>query len=428
MVHRDIKPHNLMLMKGQVKILDFGLARLAEERRRTGFHPAGPEQRPASQPLTAFGTMLGTPDYIAPEQINDSHRADIRADVYSLGCTLYFLLTGRPPFPGGTLLEKALSHRDTPPESVISLRPGLPPELAGIVERMMAKDPAQRYQTPAEVVAALAPFTRAAPQPVAELVASPTPMPVQRPATPTQGARGRRRGLIPVVLGAVACLVVASAAVALLTPRGPGDGSPKQVPPAVTRQVLYVLPPYGFWFPDYENVKEALEERHIRMRTASVKPQARPHPTGKGRKEPAQDLTVDYLLDDVHVADFDAVIVGGGPGVQQFMRGEPSHDSAERVIAGMYLADKPVAALCMGPAVLAEVEVHGKSLLAGKRATIFNPDMVRDKLKDTGVQFVSQPIVVDGRIITARHWNDANGLVTELVAALGRTEKPKAGK
>ena len=103
MVHRDIKPQNLMrTTRGQIKILDFGLARFASE---VGSH-AG---------VTAEGMVLGSADYIAPEQIDDPHAADIRADIYSLGCTLYFLLAGRPPFPDGSLIQKLLAHGEKTP-------------------------------------------------------------------------------------------------------------------------------------------------------------------------------------------------------------------------------------------------------------------------------------------------------------------------
>ena len=101
MVHRDIKPGNLMLSRDRdravVKVLDFGLAKAERETGTT--RPVGPDRRIRGQPaLTATGQMLGTPDYIAPEQIPDAQAADIRADIYSLGCTLYYLLTGGPPF------------------------------------------------------------------------------------------------------------------------------------------------------------------------------------------------------------------------------------------------------------------------------------------------------------------------------------------
>ena len=153
MVHRDIKPQNLMrTTRGQVKILDFGLARFASEVGTLGG-------------VTAEGMVLGSADYIAPEQIEDPHAADIRADIYSLGCTLYFLLAGRPPFPDRSLIQKLIAHREKTPRPIGEIRADVPPELAHVVERMMAKEPARRFQTPDDVARALAPFaeTGAAP-------------------------------------------------------------------------------------------------------------------------------------------------------------------------------------------------------------------------------------------------------------------------
>ncbi len=149
MVHRDLKPHNLMLTPdGRVKILDFGLARFASE----AADAAG---------LTSTGIVLGTVDYIAPEQADNAHQADIRSDIYSLGCTLYHLLAGQPPFPMGTALQKVLAHVEKKPQPLTELRPDLPEEMMPVLERMMAKDPTHRYQTPAEVAVALEPFLRA---------------------------------------------------------------------------------------------------------------------------------------------------------------------------------------------------------------------------------------------------------------------------
>lgn len=148
MVHRDIKLQNLMLTrKGQVKILDFGLARFASEN--------GP-----AAPLTECGALTGTPDFMSPEQAEDARSADIRADIYSLGCTFYTLLTDQLPFPGGSYVEKIVGHLKKAPAPLTDFRDDLPPELVRIIGRMMAKDPAQRFQMPDELAKALLVFRK----------------------------------------------------------------------------------------------------------------------------------------------------------------------------------------------------------------------------------------------------------------------------
>jgi len=150
LVHRDIKPANLLLTVGEsvVKILDLGLARLLA--------PDPPPGVPVD--LTQEGTMIGTPDYLAPEQARSPHAADHRADIYSLGCTLYYLLTGQPPFPVRSLMEKLLKHQQEEAPAVTVLRPDAPAGLAAILKKMMAKKPADRYQTAGEVAQALTPY------------------------------------------------------------------------------------------------------------------------------------------------------------------------------------------------------------------------------------------------------------------------------
>jgi serine/threonine protein kinase len=169
MVHRDIKPSNLILSKDGkkpvVKILDFGLAKMTSE---VGF----------ARDLTGSNKMLGTPDYIAPEQILDAAKADIRADIYSLGCTLYYLLAGSPPFAGGSLYEVLHAHSTATAKPLNLVRPEVLAELEAVVAKMMAKEPRKRYQTPGEIAKDLQLFTK----PGAAPVTSGTP---GRPETPT---------------------------------------------------------------------------------------------------------------------------------------------------------------------------------------------------------------------------------------------------
>ena len=136
-VHRDIKPSNIIVTpSGRAKLVDMGLARRFE---RGGSADDG---------LTQSGMTLGTFDYISPEQARDPRDVDVRSDLYSLGCTLYHMLTGRPPFPEGTVLQKLLQHQADAPPDVRTLNPVVPPELAAIVTRLMAKDRDRRHQTP----------------------------------------------------------------------------------------------------------------------------------------------------------------------------------------------------------------------------------------------------------------------------------------
>lgn len=180
MVHRDIKPSNLMLTRsGQVKILDLGLALLA----------AGD---PHPGELTGSQQVMGTLDYMAPEQCLDTHAVDIRADIYSLGATLYKLLTGTAPFSGERVLGPmqkmlALTTREAPP--VTTYCEAVSPELLAVVDLLLARDPSQRFATPQEVAQALAPFAHGADLVALFLAASSLP-----PPAPTSGATDMPHG------------------------------------------------------------------------------------------------------------------------------------------------------------------------------------------------------------------------------------------
>lgn len=189
LVHRDIKPSNLVVAQKKtsaasptpkrfalttirdrerakeavadgrldtIKILDMGLALLQDSLQGS---------RDNQTALTEMGTVLGTPDFVAPEQARDARSVDIRADLYSLGCTFYFVLSGQVPFPGGSAVEKMLKHQLDLPESLYAVRPDIPAAVIAIVEKLMAKKPDDRYQTPQELADALtACLTQAAPE------------------------------------------------------------------------------------------------------------------------------------------------------------------------------------------------------------------------------------------------------------------------
>ena len=168
LVHRDVKPANLFLINPPlgnkaptgpagrrapdpvVKILDWGLARTMPL--------PGSEEASSAQSEAEKGMLIGTADFVAPEQARDPCLVDTRADIYSLGCTLYFLLTGRPPFEGSNLMQKLLQHQEAEPTPLRQLRPDVPEELEALVHRMLAKRPEDRFQIPLLVVVPLRRF------------------------------------------------------------------------------------------------------------------------------------------------------------------------------------------------------------------------------------------------------------------------------
>ncbi|MBO0700605.1 MAG: serine/threonine protein kinase, partial [Zavarzinella sp.] len=139
LIHRDLKPANIMVTpRGHAKVLDLGLAL------------AVGEELPEDKSIVGGqGYVVGTMDYIAPEQVYDSTQVDARSDLYALGCSLYFALTGQPPFPGGTSVQKMKRHRSEYAEPISDLNPTVPAEFSRVVARLMEKDPRRRYQTAA---------------------------------------------------------------------------------------------------------------------------------------------------------------------------------------------------------------------------------------------------------------------------------------
>jgi serine/threonine-protein kinase len=193
MVHRDIKPANLLVQwhglngddsPGLVKISDFGLARLTK--------PIGtPTSRvmPGTI-LTRENMVMGTPDYLSPEQSRSIHKTDIRSDLYSLGCTFYYLLTGSVPFPGGSAMDKLIRHATELPAPIADYRSDVPAAVLAILDRLLAKRPEDRFQTPAELAEALHPYAVGGPTPWALSRSSPSSPFVDALATPADSLSG----------------------------------------------------------------------------------------------------------------------------------------------------------------------------------------------------------------------------------------------
>jgi len=227
MVHRDIKPSNLLVARkqvaartsdtgmkrpalvtqrdremsidaretnkpgswGSIKILDMGLARLADSLDEEGH---------GETPLTRAGVLLGTPDFIAPEQARDARQADGRADIYSLGCTFYYLLTGRPPFPGGTDVQKLLRHQSDRPTPVDELRPHIPTAVVTILHKMMEKKLENRYQNGQELANALEDYLKSTLIPSGPGDGSPSPFPAAITLPTPHGVSDTRQDLPPI--------------------------------------------------------------------------------------------------------------------------------------------------------------------------------------------------------------------------------------
>jgi serine/threonine protein kinase len=159
MIHRDVKPGNLMLAggtpestrKAAVKLMDIGLGKAL-------FGEEGADAAGGKLDITNEGSLLGTPDYMAPEQARDVQAADIRADVYALGCTLYHALAGQVPFAESNLVKLLMRHATQPPPPLRPLNPAVPDGLQQVIGSMMAKDPGKRYPTPERAARALQPF------------------------------------------------------------------------------------------------------------------------------------------------------------------------------------------------------------------------------------------------------------------------------
>lgn len=467
MVHRDIKPQNLMLTRTkQVKILDFGLARFASERPQERVTGASLLDR--SDGLTSAGTILGTPDYMAPEQAEDSSQADIRADIYSLGCTFFFLLTGEAPFAGDSVTRTLQSHIDRKPPSLLSLRPDLSPEIVRIVERMMAKDPAARFQKPSEVATALASFTTGGQASLQQWEAITVNRPANRkelgetesdePPTTIELVRRRHWGTLwnrtryetrkffrlphrRAAAGVGVILLVIASTVGLMewshrAAQAERDrqtnsirNTSKPDPAAVAalpsnaasrspRVALFVAQ-RDFYPDDYYAMRRALESRDAQVTVvSSYRGSATPLGSQPGD---GQDVPVDRKLADVKPGDFDAIVIlpAGRP---DFLKRGSDGATMGRLLKLQDDHGVCIAAIQNAVAVLAE-----NGLLKGQRAAAQFWITQADWFDHGEAIWVPQSSVIvsgrDNRLFTANNFNDAEELADRMLKTIAKKAK-----
>jgi serine/threonine protein kinase/putative intracellular protease/amidase len=443
-IHRDIKPGNLLLARdGTIKILDMGLARLDESA----------VTRTAPDELTRSGQVMGTVDYMAPEQGEDTRQADQRSDIYSLGCTLFRLLTGEPPYLADSLVRRFLAHREAPIPSLRARRPETPQRLDDICRKMLAKRPEDRYQNMAELIEALEQVAREcdAPAPpalpemsteqemaeffrgrVSETAVARQTTPTATEATPRMemddtlraasfaarvNARTSRlrRGLMIGGCAAAITLAMAIAGWFFLGENAPNqqDGlnsppkrTPDQKPIGIAPsgqplRVLFVLPQNSFWEADYLPIREQLERsgNGIRVDVACA---TADEATGNNRMRVNPDLT----LANANVADYAAVVFGGKLGVNEFI-GNPEHAAtAKAFIESMLRSGKIVASICRGNLV----PLHAGALenrAAARSRYIYHVDIPSNATVEWRNREYVEHAAESGIILTGREPNDA---------------------
>lgn len=254
LVHRDLKSANLMLtpaaanpdttLNATVKILDIGLGREL-------FDESTPDGEVDTQ-LTADGAVLGTPDFLAPEQARDARNADIRADLYSLGCVLYHCLAGRPPFLDSSIMAQMLKHATEKPPPLASLVSDVPVGLEPVLDRMLAKSPSERYATPAEAADALARIVGTGGSPVRPAVMVPAykawletesqlEMPKNLPPAPARSSSPKKTTLLPVQPGKGGTAAAPIPAASTM-PERPLPSRPEPVPAAPDEVNVELVP------------------------------------------------------------------------------------------------------------------------------------------------------------------------------------------
>ena len=432
MVHRDIKPQNLMLTRDScVKILDFGLARFAQEGTPLKTFHTNPDttQNRAdgdSVPigLTREGSALGTPEFMAPEQILNARTADIRADIFSLGCTLFFMLTGRSPFPEAAAMARLISplHRTAP--NIDEILPGTPTTLVELLKRMLATNPADRPQTPREVADALVVFCRldqhlpdrspsparttsaksAAAVPNTAAVTISKAPPLRPPAISQKTDFIAKILALPlrfrVALLFAAGLSLIALSVSFLPNSQLQSTALRNAGPAARKQILLVLPHRDSTDPLLETFRRGAAHFRVDLVIAGF------------QLQPAE-----RLISNTNPEDFDGLIFLEPSLQSQELRSDSNAASQLKQLAlRMAAASRPVAALGAGVPMLAEL-----GCLNGRRASL-KTQLPPSSNNRNQVLWTRQTVVIDGPWITSSDTTAAKQLLEAVVRSSASAE------
>lgn len=401
MIHRDIKPQNLMLIKdGSIKITDFGLAKLVH---------GSVASKDGS--LTNEGEVFGTPDYIAPEQIRDASSADHRSDIYSLGCTLFFMLIGRPPFANLSVGEKLAGHLEKKPISAGQLRPNIPASLVQIIERMMMKDPKQRFQSYRALIEAIEPFCQS------DFLESPSSIDIAAsiPNSPSETAfdltasesnptktTGMNRRRLFTIAGVVSVAIVFLLIPLKVLPNpfaGAGNTREGKI------RIAIVVPAQNAYFPEVQGFFRQAEKfddveiEFVAEELGKVK-------FSQFNRNGPREVLIQKTLQDVSPDEFDGVVFTGawdgeGANDTRYAFDENLNQKAKQFASKLLKQGKGVGSVCGGTIVLAKA-----GLIEGKK--VANCRYIESQIKeDSGAIWSPMPekdsqaiTVVDGLIVT----------------------------
>ena len=428
MVHRDIKPANLMRTpRGVIKILDFGLARVMDADDNSA--------------ITTTGIMMGTADYIAPEQARDAKTADIRSDLYSLGCTLYFLLTGKPPFRADTKVDKIMAHCSTEFPDVSEQRDDIPDNLVLIIKKLTQKDPADRYQTPRELIDDLTPLGKAKPNdPVAvdsqaqskfsETDVADTRFDSKTSAAfsktsideKTSNGRPQPAAWKPVALMFGALCMLIPLVWFLISAMGDwakesenkGGGAGKQS----RRTVLLVMSSRNFWFSDYKPIERIMAENDIDLIvTADQKGSAQFNPialdSAPNKHSVEIEKSVSQLVDEEVYKDVDAVVFIGTD-TSEFRQQNRIGQNVRKLLQELRDRNKWITSVGKGSEVplyygfYNGVEVCESEYIEASAQRNSGAVMVQERVH----------LVKGSKVLTCSMWDDAEAFAKKLVEVL----------